>query len=54
MSNIRNNWKLEEVLELFNKPFNELLFQAHDTHIQNHKKDMVQVCTLLSLSLIHI
>ena len=49
MSNIRNNWKLEEVLELFNKPFNELLFEAHDTHIQNHKKDMVQVCTLLSI-----
>jgi len=49
MSNIRNNWKLEEVLELFNKSFNELLFEAHDTHIQNHKKDMVQVCTLLSI-----
>ena len=49
MSNLRNDWKLEEVLALFDKPFNELLFEAHATHIKNHKKDMVQVCTLLSI-----
>ena len=49
MSKIKNNWKLEEVLKLFNMPFNELLFKAHETHIDNHKKDMVQVCTLLSI-----
>ena len=49
MSEIRNDWKLEEVIKLFNMPFNELLFEAHATHINNHKKDMVQVCTLLSI-----
>ena len=49
MSEIRNDWKLEEVIKLFNIPFNELLFEAHETHINNHKKDMVQVCTLLSI-----
>ena len=49
MKNIRNNWKLEEVLNLFNMPFNELLFEAHNSHIKNHKKDTVQVCTLLSI-----
>ena len=49
MSNLRNDWKLQEVLDLFNKPFNELLFVAHEIHIANHKKDMVQVCTLLSI-----
>ena len=49
MSKIKNNWKLEEVLKLVNMPFNELLFEAHETHIDNHKKDMVQVCTLLSI-----
>ena len=49
MSNVRNDWELEEVLQLFNKSFNELLYQAHDIHVQNHKKDMVQVCTLLSI-----
>ena len=30
-------------------PFNELLFEAHNSHIKNHKKDTVQVCTLLSI-----
>ena len=49
MSEIRNDWKLEEVIKLFNMPFNELLFEAHEIHINNHKKDMVQVCTLLSI-----
>ena len=49
MSKIRNDWKLEEVIQLFEKPFNEILSQAHDIHIDNHKKDMVQVCTLLSV-----
>ena len=49
MSNVRNDWELEEVLQLFNKSFNELLYQAHDIHVKNHKKDMVQVCTLLSI-----
>tara|TARA_B100001057_G_scaffold226159_1_gene226566 strand:- start:234 stop:1268 length:1035 start_codon:yes stop_codon:yes gene_type:complete len=49
MSEIKNDWKLEEVIKLFNMPFNELLFEAHETHINNHKKDMVQVCTLLSI-----
>ena len=49
MSEIRNDWKLEEVIKLFKMPFNKLLFEAHETHINNHKKDMVQVCTLLSI-----
>jgi biotin synthase len=49
MSNFRNNWEIEEVLDLFDKPFNELLYDAHEVHIENHKKDMVQVCTLLSI-----
>ena len=49
MSSIKNNWTLPEVLNLFEKSFNELLFEAHDTHIKNHNKDTVQVCTLLSV-----
>ena len=40
MKKIRNNWKLKEVLNLFNMPFNELLFEAHNSHIKNHKKDI--------------
>ena len=33
MSNFRNNWEIEEVLDLFDKPFNELLYDAHEVHI---------------------
>jgi len=49
MRKVKNDWKLEEVQKLFNMPFNELLFEAHESHIKNHKKDTVQVCTLLSI-----
>ena len=49
MSILRNDWELDEVLRLYDKPFNELLYNAHETHIENHKKDAVQVCTLLSI-----
>lgn len=49
MSILRNDWELDEVLRLYDKPFNELLFNAHEIHIDNHKKDAVQVCTLLSI-----
>ena len=49
MSSLRNDWELDEVLRLYDKPFNELLYNAHEVHIKNHKKDMVQVCTLLSI-----
>jgi|TARA_B100000902_G_C27316639_1_gene921743 biotin synthase len=49
MKKVKNDWKLEEVQKLFNMPFNELLFEAHESHIKNHKKDTVQVCTLLSI-----
>ena len=49
MKKVKNDWKLEEVQKLFNMPFNELLFEAHENHIKNHKKDTIQVCTLLSI-----
>ena len=49
MSILRNDWELDEVLRLYDKPFNELLYNAHEIHIENHKKDAVQVCTLLSI-----
>ena len=49
MISIKNNWTLSEVLNLFEKSFNELLFKAHEVHIKNHNKDTVQVCTLLSV-----
>lgn len=45
----RHDWTQEEVLELFNLPFNELLFQAQTQHRQHFDPNEVQISTLLSI-----
>lgn len=45
----RKDWTQEEVLELFNKPLLELVFQAAQVHRENHDPREVQVSTLLSI-----
>ncbi len=47
--NIRNNWKIEEILDLFALPFNDLIFEAQSVHRANHDPNAVQVSTLLSI-----
>jgi biotin synthase len=49
ISPIVHNWALTEVLDLFNLPFNELLFRAQTTHRQFHNPNEVQIATLLSV-----
>jgi biotin synthase len=49
MSELRNNWSKQEISDLFNSPFNDLLFQAQSTHRQNFDPNQVQVSTLLSI-----
>ena len=49
MSEIRNNWTLEEVSDLFKKDLNYLLFNAHTLHKKYHNENEVQMCTLLSI-----
>ena len=50
MSNkLRHDWQLEEILELFELPFNDLIFKAASIHRQNHKNNQVQISTLLSI-----
>lgn len=46
---IRHNWQLEETLKLFDLPFNDLIFQAAQTHRQYHENNKVQISTLLSI-----
>jgi len=43
------NWQIEEVLELFNLPFNDLIFKAMQIHRKFHNANEVQVSTLLSI-----
>lgn len=45
----RHNWNVEEVQQLLDQPFMDLLFQAQQVHRQYHDPNQVQVSTLLSI-----
>lgn len=49
MNELRNNWTVEEVEELFDLPFNDLIFRAHQLHRENFQPNEVQISTLLSI-----
>lgn len=46
---IRHDWTIEEVEQLFALPFNDLLYKAHQIHRQNFNPNHVQISTLLSI-----
>ncbi len=46
---VRNDWSREEIAELFDLPFTELVFRAAQVHRENFKADEVQLSTLLSI-----
>ncbi|UAA40455.1 biotin synthase BioB [Paraneptunicella aestuarii] len=46
---IRHDWTVEEVNRLYDKPFNDLLFEAQTIHRQHFNPNEVQVSTLLSI-----
>lgn len=46
---VKNNWQIEEVMELFNLPFNDLVYKAMQVHRKFHNPNEVQVSTLLSI-----
>lgn len=48
-TDMKHNWKLEEILNLFNMPFNDLLFKAQETHRKHFPANEVQISTLLSI-----
>ncbi|XID74945.1 biotin synthase BioB [Alkanindiges sp. WGS2144] len=45
----RNDWTRQEVSELFEQPFNDLLFLAQSIHRQHFDPNTIQVSTLLSI-----
>lgn len=49
MSEARHDWTKEEILEIYNKPLMELLYDAATIHRKNHDPNVVQVSTLLSI-----
>ena len=48
-SSLRHDWTLPKVETLFQKPFNDLVFQAQRTHREYFDPNQVQVSTLLSI-----
>ncbi len=49
MSVIRHNWTTQEILDIYNKPMMELLYEAATIHREHHDPNVVQVSTLLSI-----
>ena len=48
-SEIRHNWKREEIRDIYRLPLPELIFQAQLAHRSFHAPDEVQLCRLLSI-----
>ncbi|HET8849237.1 MAG TPA: biotin synthase BioB [Marinobacter sp.] len=46
---LRHDWTLQEARDLFNLPFNDLLFRAQSVHREHFDPNEVQVSTLLSI-----
>lgn len=46
---MRNDWKKHEILDLYQLPFNDLLYLAHRIFREHHDPNKVQVSTLLSV-----
>lgn len=46
---IRTDWTRDEIAELFDLPFDELMWRAQSTHRAHHAAGEVQLCTLLSI-----
>jgi biotin synthase len=45
----KKNWSIEEISEIYQKPFNDLLHQAHSVHKEYHETNALQFATLLSI-----
>ncbi|MFM5894039.1 MAG: biotin synthase BioB [Novosphingobium sp.] len=46
---MRTDWTREEIADLFELPFTELVFRAAEVHRAHHAAGEVQLCTLLSI-----
>lgn len=45
----KNNWTKQEVIALFSKPFNDLIFEAQQVHRQHFDPNRVQLSTLMNI-----
>ena len=49
MTEVKNDWELDEIKALFELPFNDLLFKAHSIHRETFDPNKVQVSSLLNI-----
>jgi biotin synthase len=49
MSTTKHNWTKAEIIEIYNKPMMDLLYEAASIHRLHHNPNVVQVSTLLSI-----
>lgn len=49
MTEARHNWTKQEILDIYNKPLMDLLYDAATIHREYHDPNTVQVSTLLSI-----
>lgn len=45
----KTNWTFQEIQQIYEKPFNDLLNESHQVHRQNHNPNSLQLATLLSI-----
>ena len=45
----RTDWTRDEISELFDLPFDELMWEAQSVHRRHHARGEIQLCTLLSI-----
>ena len=45
---IKHNWTVDEILDIYNKPLIELIYEAATVHRQYHNPREVQMSTLIS------
>lgn len=49
LGDIRNDWTLEEIRDIMNQPFNDLMFQAQSVHRMHFDPNEVQTSTLINI-----
>ena len=49
MSEIKHNWAKDEIMEIYNRPLIDLIYEAAKVHREHNDPKEVQVSTLLSI-----
>ena len=48
-SKIKNNWSTKELQDIYDLPFNDLIWKAQNTHRKFHNPNEIQISTLMSI-----